>query len=114
MHKLQTSRARCQCQHTAHEKAPGNINTLSPPNELGICVLVSIPHHTTPYHAIPHLQLLEGQLQPLAEHFRVGFGAGLALQNKRRPLVLLKGMPELDLASSIPLLFRCCCVVQTK
>lgn len=53
------------------------------------------------HHA--YLQLLEGQLQPLSERFGVGFSGGLALQDVRRPLVLLEGMPELDLASAVPL-----------
>lgn len=55
----------------------------------------------------PYLQLLEGQLQPLAERLWVGFGRGLALQYECRPLVLLEGMPELDLARAVTLSGTC-------
>lgn len=52
---------------------------------------------------IIYLQFLERQFQPLTEDLRVCFGGGLALQNVRRAVVFLEGVPELDLAGAVPL-----------
>lgn len=50
-----------------------------------------------------YLQFFEGQFQPLTKGLRVRLGGGLALQYVRRAVVLLEGVPKLDLAGAVTL-----------